>query len=928
MLLSLVATLVSLLWLLHRATRLLQIPIPTLVQLLGIDIPLPPHVCLDAVTSDSVTLHWSLPDRASSVAKHVIQMNGQNVGESEKRETTVTITGLNPDQIYGIRVLAVNSSQYSAAGQLIRLRTRRKSEDLILTSIQPITQEPIASVESIPTKGKSDSLLVHTQFKRGAHRSVRHLSPHRRDRHESSSFTAATQPYTLESLAAELEQIRSEISETIVQQAHAEEEYVVQELALQAELETLREKRKEEDGVRAQWRSENKALEEQKRNLEAQKSKVERVAKQKIENLEKIATDFNKWSQEIQNASVRKVEIDNLLVKVINDSKQKTKHAKESIQQKHKQIAILEDEIRGLISKVKKAEIEKDPKTGDANENAFAKLLHAEDMEDWKLERNWQETQKGLEMRYVNVFEQYRDAEENLRKAQEILTSLTMHGTLPQSLDVSKSVKRRNRPRNKSARQSVSSPISSYPLHDPRFPEASTFNNLQYPSLHSSFFHATSNSSSSSGAPSAVSNSSSSLPLNPFSINSRPLNLFPETYDTSLSNDEFITTDGPTSPNVDMLLPSNLFVTDDILQSEIESRERTDTLETALSLDNNSSNNSSLLLPALQANVPSSTGKTSSSFLLSAPSSASPSPQPAGLHPTSYSSISLSNTTTPIVSVQPSFPFFPSLKTASPLSSPPSPLLENLSTTHSNSSGGASSLQDSIVPVISSAPPVGSSLISVLNASADMESDDNASLTLHTSRGSSHSSGGFSNLVKRSPTRRLMFGGMTGISAIGNIGRKKDSMEAVVTMPQLPLASEDDFIILPHGEGEPRTPNRRLANLFSFSKPRSGATLDVVVPAGTTDLRQAPIGTRRRSGSYGSYDSPTGGGVVSDMPQASPAPGHSNSLSGLLNNGVGSLFASSGNVFSRRGSKISWDLSFRSELKNEAKTEPNNLPSI
>lgn len=63
------------------------------------------------------------------------------VGESEKRETTVTITGLNPDQVYGVRVLAVNSNHYSAAGQLIRLRTRRKEEDLVLTHIQPVARE-------------------------------------------------------------------------------------------------------------------------------------------------------------------------------------------------------------------------------------------------------------------------------------------------------------------------------------------------------------------------------------------------------------------------------------------------------------------------------------------------------------------------------------------------------------------------------------------------------------------------------------------------------------------------------------------------------------------------------------------------------------------------------------------------------------------
>lgn len=62
----------------YRASALLKIPIPTLVKLLGLDLPAPPRVSLHGVAADTITLHWSLPEKAGSVAKHIIQINGIN----------------------------------------------------------------------------------------------------------------------------------------------------------------------------------------------------------------------------------------------------------------------------------------------------------------------------------------------------------------------------------------------------------------------------------------------------------------------------------------------------------------------------------------------------------------------------------------------------------------------------------------------------------------------------------------------------------------------------------------------------------------------------------------------------------------------------------------------------------------------------------
>ncbi|KAK9247793.1 hypothetical protein V1506DRAFT_530687 [Lipomyces tetrasporus] len=910
MLLSLVATVISLLWLLHRATRLLQIPIPTLIHLLGIDIPSPPHVCLDSVTSDSVTLHWSLPDRATSVAKHVIQMNGQNVGESEKRETTVTITGLNPDQVYGVRVLAVNSNHYSAAGQLIRLRTRRKSEDLVLTNIQPITREILGSPdkhmsqanESVFHGRKSDSAAVHAQFKR-SNRSARHSSPTRRGRSDSSSFTAATQPYTIESLAAELEQIRSEISEIVAQHAHAEEEYAVAEATLQAELEALKERRKEEDAVRSQLRSETKALEESKRNLDSQKSKVERAVKHKTEVVEKIASDFVKWESERRQADVRKRDIARLTEELEGDVKENEKKSREALQQGHKYIAELEDEIRGLIAKIKKSEMEKDPHS-DSSENAFAKLLHAEDTEDRKLEKAWQEVQKSLELRYVDVFQQYRDAEEKFRKAQEALAASATQGGIS-LVDVSKSAKRRNRARNK-GRQLVSAPITSYPLHDPRFPDASTFNNLQFNQLHAGVMRQ-SHSPTSNG-------SSASLPLFPFSMNPPSLaNLFSEPLDTldTSTSDDLLSNGGPISPSVDMLLPSNLFVTDDLPQDlqatsldtdneVVHTRSKTEGSE--MSADTNF-----MFLPSL-GQLSNSSNSSGQQLLL-------PSPSPPPSSPTSQPS-SQQSARSPASAgyISAFFPVSSGLKNAT-LPSPPSlaessPLMESLSITHSNSSGGGSSAHD--ILTTTSGPPGGSNLIRVLNASAD-DSDDNAQMDLHQMSTNSSSSSGFS-FAKRTPSRRLMFGGVGGIASIGNIGnigRKKDGQDNNVLSSPAPLASDADEVILLNS-GEPRTPGRRFVNLFSFSKRGSTSGPSGPVEQIQAETVQPPIGTRRRSGSFNSGDFDPSGNPARPIPASN---NNSNSFGG----GVGNLFGSQ--VFSRRNGRSLWD--FKSDSNNSGSANGN-----
>lgn len=62
--------------LIHRTLQTLLKPVPDLINILGVDIPDPPDVCLAGIRSDAATLNWSRPPSNKPVQKYSIQVNG------------------------------------------------------------------------------------------------------------------------------------------------------------------------------------------------------------------------------------------------------------------------------------------------------------------------------------------------------------------------------------------------------------------------------------------------------------------------------------------------------------------------------------------------------------------------------------------------------------------------------------------------------------------------------------------------------------------------------------------------------------------------------------------------------------------------------------------------------------------------------------
>jgi len=419
---------------------LFKIPIPALVKLLGLELPDPPRVSLHGIAADTITLHWSLPEKAGSVAKHIIQINGINgkaikpsppnsgriglirvfiVGESEKRgETSVTVTGLNADHLYNVRVIAANSQNFQAPGQLIRLRTRRKSQTVgegapLATGRD--SSDDLPAVHALPPalEPQPPHNHHHQHSASNNNSSGSGTGNHRRTAKERKNSPAslgqqgqtgspAEEQHSVRSLTTSLETVRQEIAETDAQLVHTEEEFKVAEAVLRAELDLLKEKKNEEDLGRQKLRAETRALEEGKRASEATRSKTEKALKNKEDEIKKMRNDSLRWDEERVAALQRVKELSKAAEESREHAQITERELQEETRETQKAILEMEEEIRAHVGNIKALEAQKEQ--WKAEEEAESTRI----AEDEQNEIKWKERQRHLEVRYITVYNAYQ----------------------------------------------------------------------------------------------------------------------------------------------------------------------------------------------------------------------------------------------------------------------------------------------------------------------------------------------------------------------------------------------------------------------------------------------------------------------------------------------------------------------------------------
>lgn len=341
------------------------------------------------------------------------------VGESEKRgETSVTVTGLNPDHLYNVRVIAANSHNFQAPGQLIRLRTRRKSASSVDAGTPSVSGKADSSedIPSIQPSLEPSSPHTHNHHYHHHHHSNSSNQLSRRAARERRSSPAvepqsqqhtqnassAEDQHSVESLTAALEIVRRDIDDTEAQLLHTEEEFRAAELVLRVELDLLKERKNEEDSSRQKLRSETRTLEEAKRAAEALRTKTDKGLRSKEDEIRRMRDDSLRWDEE-RIAALEKVE------ELTQEARESKEHAQsterelsEEMREAQKSIAEMEEDIRALVGSIKASEAKKEQwKVEEEAENARI-------VEDEKEEREWRIRQRKLETRYVNVYNSYQ----------------------------------------------------------------------------------------------------------------------------------------------------------------------------------------------------------------------------------------------------------------------------------------------------------------------------------------------------------------------------------------------------------------------------------------------------------------------------------------------------------------------------------------
>lgn len=420
----------AVLWLCHRATRLLKVPAPVLIHILGIDIPGMPQVSIDNLTDTTVSLHWSRPAGSGSVVvKYIVEVDGQKVGETDRADSSVTLKNLTPDRNYVLKVSAVNASNYKSHASKAFVHTKVSRDEGLPSTVSPIVG---ITADSGMKRSRGASKLSKSATK--SERSDR-------DKHPTDKF------YTVEALTQEVEGIQLEISDLLVQAADSEREFQASEKVLMDELERLKDRKRQDDQQRSATRMETKALDDSKRGLQTQKAKLEKRYHQLETDLERRKTIQENWHQEIAEAKFKIGELEHNIDHINDEIVGDMENAKSMIETCQAELNQVEDDLKRHSQGVKRTEQNKkaafealkifqeksDPVTLllPADENIMNDILSTEGLDEYfkewlvreqevdrRLEEEWQKTQKSLEVRYLKAHQQYEEATKAYKNAQ------------------------------------------------------------------------------------------------------------------------------------------------------------------------------------------------------------------------------------------------------------------------------------------------------------------------------------------------------------------------------------------------------------------------------------------------------------------------------------------------------------------------------
>lgn len=385
----------GLIWLAHRFSLLLSLPIETSVKSLSIPVPNIPLISVDKVTDTSLVFHWdydsktdskdesgntkdtkdlntSDPSGSSIISHYVLYINGIETLTINGQQHKCTLDDLQPGTNYQIDLVAFNMANFRS----------RSSPIYVKTSAKPIKESNMQSLENpdnvmkcLLREQERASMTKNDSFKasitNGRSRSGTldgHQNPHHNNNNNpnqqtsSNNNTKAKHPHLIDDineLKWLLESGLEEVQSLMKSYKEAEMEFEEEEINLMAARNEAKERRKYEDNNRTNLRQEIKLLEEQRVKSTSRISADEKKIKERMKKIDNYNNQIEKWQEEIKIMKKKKDYFDKEHPDILKKLKQDIITLNQQIFSLQTEVHETEDDLRDEISKRKSLENQK-----------------------------------------------------------------------------------------------------------------------------------------------------------------------------------------------------------------------------------------------------------------------------------------------------------------------------------------------------------------------------------------------------------------------------------------------------------------------------------------------------------------------------------------------------------------------------------------
>jgi hypothetical protein len=353
---------------------------------------------------------------------------------------------------------------------------------------------------------------------------------------------------SMQQLTERFEAIRGETDEVISQVNKDTDEFRLQMIELLRERDEKRQALKEKEEASEKLKKEVHYSERSNRQAQNRKSQKEKTLREKQAERAKMQNDIARWEREIQEMRAEKDSWQKEKENIARATEIKVDELRDVLRKRQNSLNTMEEEIRIKGLQIKELEAERQRLPG-AEDDEESKVRDAADMQR---DIEWDMKERELLTRCNNQAISFRNLELELQKAQALYAQLSArqasnpvmyhHGN-SSGVDFDsgqgRTKTRRGRQR-KSRTNTISSPSAAYPINDPAFPSVSAYN------------------SAVSVAP--------SFAQGPYFDMSATTGMTQLSEQSGMSEADIraLTAGAPLSPTATSLLPSNIFMDDEL----------------------------------------------------------------------------------------------------------------------------------------------------------------------------------------------------------------------------------------------------------------------------------------------------------------------------------------------------------------------------